>query len=125
MIISARPRRGKGARGKFGRGRPGMMRCRRGRMRSARGSDDEAPPGLPTLPPTDVLGVCAKWPVPGGANARLALPADTAAAVARAFLLDALERLAAVRARRVLAHAPAEREADFHGLAAGRYSVVP
>jgi rSAM/selenodomain-associated transferase 1 len=73
-----------------------------------------------------VLGVFAKWPVPGAAKTRLAA-GDPAwgARVARAFLLDTLGRLAAVEARRVVALTPTEKEADFAAAAAGRFSLVP
>lgn len=74
-----------------------------------------------------VLGLFAKWPVPGAVKTRLAVDGDPAwgARVARAFLLDALGRLAAVDARRVLAFAPAEKEAEFAAVAAGRFALAP
>jgi rSAM/selenodomain-associated transferase 1 len=50
---------------------------------------------------------------------------EWAAAVADAFLRDLVERLAAVDARRVLAFAPAEAEADFAGLVRGRFALTP
>jgi rSAM/selenodomain-associated transferase 1 len=73
-----------------------------------------------------VLGLFAKWPAPGAVKTRLA-PADPAwgARVAHAFLLDTVERLAAVDACRVLAFAPAEQEADFAAVVAGRFALVP
>ncbi len=72
-----------------------------------------------------VLGLFAKWPAPGAVKTRLAA-GDPAwgARVARAFLLDTLQRLTAVKARRVLAFAPAEREADFAALVAGRFTLA-
>jgi rSAM/selenodomain-associated transferase 1 len=72
-----------------------------------------------------VLGVFAKWPRPGAVKTRLGGPPGWGAAVARAFLLDALDRLAAVPARRVLAFAPPEAEADFHELVKGRFGLAP
>jgi rSAM/selenodomain-associated transferase 1 len=71
------------------------------------------------------LGLFAKWPAPGGAKTRLA-PDDATfgVRVARAFLLDALTRFASVDARRVLACAPPEAEADFAALAGGRFALV-
>jgi rSAM/selenodomain-associated transferase 1 len=73
-----------------------------------------------------VLGLFAKWPAPGAVKTRLAA-GDPARGVrvAQAFLLDALERLAAVDARRVLVFAPAEREAEFAAVVAGRFALVP
>jgi rSAM/selenodomain-associated transferase 1 len=73
------------------------------------------------------LGLFAKWPASGRAKTRLADSADPAwaARVARAFLLDAVHRLAAVNARRVLAFTPPDREADFAAVAAGRFELTP
>ncbi len=73
-----------------------------------------------------VLGLFAKWPEPGWVKTRLAR-GDTAwgARVARAFLLDTLQRLAAVDAHRVLAFAPPDREANFAALAADRFTLAP
>jgi rSAM/selenodomain-associated transferase 1 len=73
-----------------------------------------------------VLGLFAKWPAPGSVKTRLAAAGGPAwgARVARAFLLDSLDRLAAVDARRVLAFAPAESEADFAALTS-RFTLTP
>jgi rSAM/selenodomain-associated transferase 1 len=72
-----------------------------------------------------VLGVFAKWPAPGTAKTRLAEgDPGWGARVALAFLLDTLRRLAAVDAARVVAFAPAEREAEFAAVA-GRFSLTP
>ena len=73
-----------------------------------------------------VLGLFAKWPAPGAVKTRLAAgdPAWGARA-ARAFLLDTMHRLAAVDARRVLVFAPADREADFASVTAGRFALTP
>lgn len=73
----------------------------------------------------ETLGVFAKWPEAGAAKTRLMASPEAGAAAARAFLLDALARLAAVPARRVVAFAPAERRADFHALVGADYSLMP
>ena len=74
-----------------------------------------------------VLGVFAKEPVPGRVKTRLA--ADTspewAAAVARAFLVDTLRRLANVNARRVVAFAPREAEGFFGSIAGPAFERIP
>ncbi len=72
-----------------------------------------------------MLGLFAKWPEPGAVKTRLAAAPAWGARVARAFLLDTVERLAAVDARRVLAFAPREREADFAAVSAGRFTLTP
>jgi rSAM/selenodomain-associated transferase 1 len=73
-----------------------------------------------------VLGLFAKWPVPGTVKTRLAAGDPVRSArVARAFLLDTLQCLAAVDARRVLAFAPRESEGEFTALAAGRFFLTP
>lgn len=73
-----------------------------------------------------VLGLFAKWPSPGTVKTRLA-PSDTAwgEQVARAFLLDALQRFATVDAQRLLVFTPAAREADFAALAANHFFLTP
>jgi rSAM/selenodomain-associated transferase 1 len=73
-----------------------------------------------------VLGLFAKWPTPGMVKTRLAHGDTTwGARVARAFLLDALQRFAVVDALRVLVFAPAERQADFATLAVDRFLLAP
>jgi rSAM/selenodomain-associated transferase 1 len=74
-----------------------------------------------------VLGLFAKWPAAGAVKTRLGADRDPGwgARVAHAFLLDAVTRLAAVDARRVLAFAPPEREADFAAVVAGRFALQP
>jgi rSAM/selenodomain-associated transferase 1 len=72
-----------------------------------------------------VLGLFAKWPCPGAVKTRLGGPPDWGAAVARAFLLDALDRLAAVPARRVVAFAPPEAGPAFAEVVRGRFELVP
>jgi rSAM/selenodomain-associated transferase 1 len=73
-----------------------------------------------------VLGLFAKWPAPGAAKTRLAA-GDPAlgARLARAFLLDSLDRFAGVDARRVVAFAPPEARAEFAAVVAGRYELEP
>jgi rSAM/selenodomain-associated transferase 1 len=74
-----------------------------------------------------VLGLFAKWPEPGTVKTRLSTAGDPdgSVRVARAFLLDSVQRLAAVAARRVLAFAPREREREFAAVVAGRFDLVP
>lgn len=73
-----------------------------------------------------VLGLFAKWPEPGAVKTRLARGyAAWGARVARAFLLDSLQRLSGVDANRALLFAPAEREADFAQLAADHFALIP
>jgi rSAM/selenodomain-associated transferase 1 len=73
-----------------------------------------------------VLGLFAKWPVPGMVKTRLADGHDPTwgARVGHAFLLDTIQRLAVVDAQRVLAFAPREREADFAAVA-GCFALIP
>jgi rSAM/selenodomain-associated transferase 1 len=73
------------------------------------------------------LGVFAKWPVPGQVKTRLAAAtsADWAAKVAMAFLLDTLDRLAIIEARRILAYAPAKAGDQFAAIAGGRFVLLP
>jgi hypothetical protein len=74
-----------------------------------------------------VLGLFAKWPAPGAAKTRLCAGRgpEWGARVARAFLLDTVERLAGVGDRRVLAFAPPAAEADFAALVRGRFTLAP
>jgi uncharacterized protein len=78
-------------------------------------------------PAVRALGVFAKQPVAGTVKTRLAAETSPgwAAEVAAAFLHDALARLAAVEARRVLAFAPADALPYFADLARGRFDLVP
>jgi rSAM/selenodomain-associated transferase 1 len=74
--------------------------------------------------PERVLGVFTKWPEPGTAKTRLASDdPNWNVRVAQAFLLDTLQRLAVVNARRLVAFAPADREAEFAAVAAGRFAL--
>jgi rSAM/selenodomain-associated transferase 1 len=75
--------------------------------------------------PARVLGLFAKWPTGGAVKTRLAADPGHAARVARALLLDTLDRLAHIDARRVLAFDPPAAEADFAALAAGRFALAP
>jgi rSAM/selenodomain-associated transferase 1 len=72
-----------------------------------------------------VLGVFAKWPRPSFVKTRLAAAVgpDRAATVARAFLLDTLDRLAAIPVRRVVAFSPDDAYADGAALVSGRYEL--
>jgi rSAM/selenodomain-associated transferase 1 len=72
-----------------------------------------------------VLGLFAKWPRAGAVKTRLGGDPDWAAAVDRAFLLDTLQRLATVAARRVVVFTPSEAEGDFAGLVHGRFQLEP
>jgi uncharacterized protein len=73
-----------------------------------------------------VLGLFAKWPAPGTVKTRLShSDAAWGARVARAFLLDALQRFAVVDAERLLIFTPTDTEADFAVLAADRFTLTP
>jgi rSAM/selenodomain-associated transferase 1 len=74
-----------------------------------------------------VLGVFAKKPTPGAVKTRLASATSPAfaAEVAEALLLDTLDRLSIVAARRVVAFAPPEATVYFEGIAMGRYLTEP
>jgi rSAM/selenodomain-associated transferase 1 len=69
-----------------------------------------------------VLALFAKWPQPGATKTRLG---DRGAEVARAFLLDSVERFARIDAHRVLAFAPPDAEKEFADLVQGRFHLVP
>jgi rSAM/selenodomain-associated transferase 1 len=73
-----------------------------------------------------VLGLFAKQPVAGAVKTRLAAGSspEWAAAVARAFLLDSLERLSASPARRVLAYTPADAAPYFAAAVDGRFTLT-
>ncbi len=72
-----------------------------------------------------VLGIFAKWPIPGKVKTRLAATtsAEWAAQVAAAFLGDTLDRLAAVPARRVVVFAPDDNGAAFAPLVGERFTL--
>jgi uncharacterized protein len=72
------------------------------------------------------LCLFAKWPRPGAVKTRLAaFDPEFAAAVARAFLLDSIERFSALDVRRVLAFAPPEAMPHFADLTQGRFALTP
>ena len=60
-----------------------------------------------------ILGLFAKYPAPGAVKTRLGQPPDRAVEVARAFLLDVLDRTSAVAAGRVVVFAPAESREEM------------
>jgi uncharacterized protein len=75
---------------------------------------------------TRLLGLFAKWPAPGFAKTRLfAANPVSGARVARAFLLDNLDRLTVIDARRVLAFTPPKARADFFAVGAVRFEIEP
>jgi rSAM/selenodomain-associated transferase 1 len=59
---------------------------------------------------------------PGDAKTRLG---DRGAEIARAFLLDSVERFAQIDVRRVLAFAPADAQQQFADLVQGKFNLVP
>src|ERR1700730_12628894 len=73
-----------------------------------------------------LLGVFAKWPQAGQVKTRLAAASSPqwAAEVARAFLLDLLDRLSGVEARRGLPVARAQSPADFARLTGDRFALT-
>jgi uncharacterized protein len=77
--------------------------------------------------PARVLGLFAKQPLAGTVKTRLAAATapEWAARVASAFLLDTLDRLSGIEARRVLGFAPDEAQAYFAGIAGGRFELLP
>ncbi len=83
---------------------------------------DTAPDELPRT-----LGLFAKQPVLGAVKTRLAAESSPgwAAAVAEACLLDLVDRLAAVAARRILAFAPPEAAPYFADVVGGRFLLTP
>jgi len=76
---------------------------------------------------TRVLGLFAKWPAPGQVKTRLAAATSDsrAAIVASAFLLDLIERLGTVTARRFLAFAPPEAGPLFAEVVGDRFLLEP
>lgn len=73
-----------------------------------------------------VLGLFAKWPALGTVKTRLAARAPAwGARVARAFLLDMVDRLATVDARRILVFAPTSAGPEFAALVGDRFDVTP
>jgi uncharacterized protein len=76
---------------------------------------------------TAVLGLFAKWPLPGTVKTRLAAAtsATWAASIAQAFLRDALRRLATVQARRVLVYSPADTVKHFEAFPCKDFVLRP
>lgn len=74
-----------------------------------------------------VLGLFAKQPIAGQVKTRLAAETspEWAARVAEAFLVDALDRLSAVEAERVVVFSPTNAVEYFARLAAGRFETTP
>jgi rSAM/selenodomain-associated transferase 1 len=72
-----------------------------------------------------VLGLFAKWPSPGSVKTRLAAATSPfwAAQFAHACLVDTLDRLARVEARRILGFTPTESHADFASLVQDRFEL--
>ena len=75
--------------------------------------------------PRPVLGIFAKFPAPGAVKTRLGGPPERGAEVARAFLLDVLERTAAVDAERVVVFAPADAREGMARLVGPAVALVP
>src|SRR5262245_33950350 len=75
----------------------------------------------------NILGVFAKQPTAGEVKTRLARETSPgwAADVAAAFRNDALHRLAAVRARRVLRYTPESARSFFADLVGDRFELQP
>jgi rSAM/selenodomain-associated transferase 1 len=73
-----------------------------------------------------VLGLFAKLPVAGRVKTRLAAGSSPAwaADVARAFLLDCVQRLSAIDARRVLAYAPPDAASYFADVTGRRFTLA-
>jgi rSAM/selenodomain-associated transferase 1 len=71
-----------------------------------------------------VLGIFAKWPAPGAVKTRLGKPAWSAK-VARAFILDTLNRLKETATRRVLAFDPLDAELNFAEFTSAGYELSP
>jgi len=76
---------------------------------------------------TRVLGLFAKLPEAGRVKTRLAAATspEWAAEVARACLLDMIQRLAEVPAHRVLAYTPTDARPYFDAVAGPGFSLVP
>ena len=75
--------------------------------------------------PRPVLGIFAKFPAPGTVKTRLGGSPEHGAAVARAFLLDVLERTESVDAERVVVFAPADAREEMARLVGPGISLVP
>jgi len=73
------------------------------------------------------LGVFAKFPQPGLVKSRIAeaTSPEWAARVADAFIRDTVDRLAEVRAHRILVYTPAEKSGYFAEVSGGRFELLP
>jgi len=71
--------------------------------------------------PHHVLALFAKWPRVGEAKTRLGAKG---AEIARAFLLDSVERYSRIDVRRVLAFAPADAQEQFADLVQDKFNLV-
>jgi rSAM/selenodomain-associated transferase 1 len=78
-------------------------------------------------PPIHVLGLMAKWPTPGFVKTRLAgeTSPEWAASVAKAFLLDTIDRMVNIEARRILVFDPPGAQPFFSDLAGSRFVLTP
>ena len=75
--------------------------------------------------PRPVLGIFAKFPAPGAVKTRLGGPPERGAAVARAFLLDVLERTGSVDAERVVVFAPPDAREGMARLVGPAVALAP
>lgn len=75
--------------------------------------------------PRSVLGIFAKYPTPGAVKTRLGGSPEHGAAVARAFLLDVLDRTIVIDAERVVVFAPAEAREEMAHLVGPEIGLVP
>ena len=72
-----------------------------------------------------VLGIFAKLPAPGAVKTRLGGPPQRGAEVARAFLLDVLERTGSIDAERIVVFAPADAREEMARLVGPGIALVP
>ena len=75
--------------------------------------------------PRSVLGLFAKVPAPGAVKTRLGGSPAHGAAVARAFLLEVLDRTHAIDAERVVVFAPADARAEMAQLVGPDIALEP
>ncbi len=73
-----------------------------------------------------VLGLMAKWPRPGSVKTRLASETspEWAAQVAKAFLLDTVDRLSFIEGERVLVYSPVDSRSLFQELVGSRFNLI-
>ena len=72
-----------------------------------------------------VLGIFAKLPAPGAVKTRLGGSPQRGAEVARAFLLDVLERTESIDAERVVVFSPADAREEMARLVGPGIALVP